>query len=98
MSAWKKIPWVNKHPRAAVGILVAALAVAGLGLLPGGDASTADAMDQVFFKVQRGPLTISINEGGTIVSRERHTVATDLSDDTTILWLIDEGAEVTKGQ
>ncbi|MBI5724230.1 MAG: HlyD family efflux transporter periplasmic adaptor subunit [Planctomycetes bacterium] len=50
------------------------------------------------FKVQRGPLTISVMESGTIQNREKAIVKSAVEGRTTILTLIPEGARVTKGQ
>lgn len=49
------------------------------------------------FEAQQGPLTISVTESGTIQSRERVIVKSQVEGRTTILWLIDEGRHVEKG-
>ncbi len=49
------------------------------------------------FDVRRGPLTISVTESGTIQSRERVVVSSEVEGRTTILWLIEEGEHVRKG-
>ncbi len=50
------------------------------------------------FEVRQGPLTISVTESGTIQSRERVTVSSELEGRTTILWLIEEGQIVEEGE
>ncbi len=49
------------------------------------------------FEVRRGPLTISVTESGTIQSRERVLVKSEVEGRTSILWLIEEGTQVSKG-
>ncbi|MDY7011653.1 MAG: efflux transporter periplasmic adaptor subunit, partial [Planctomycetota bacterium] len=47
--------------------------------------------------VQRGPLTISVTESGTIQSRERAVIKSEVEGTTTILSLVPEGVTVRKG-
>jgi len=49
------------------------------------------------FVVRQGPLTISVTESGTIQSRERVVVKSEVEGRTSILWLIEEGTHVKKG-
>ncbi len=49
------------------------------------------------FVVKRGPLRISVTEAGTIKSRDRVVVKSEVEGRTTILWLIQEGKHVQKG-
>jgi len=49
------------------------------------------------FEARRGPLTISVTESGTIQSRERVVVQSEVEGRTTIIWLIEEGTQVQKG-
>lgn len=49
------------------------------------------------FKAKRGPLTISVTESGTIMAREQVILKSQVEGMTTILWLIDEGVVVKKG-
>ncbi len=49
------------------------------------------------FVVKRGPLRISVTEAGTIKSRDRVVVKSEVEGRTTILWLIPEGKHVQKG-
>ena len=50
------------------------------------------------FEARRGPLTISVTESGTIQSRERVVVQSEVEGRTTIIWLIEEGTQVQKGE
>ncbi len=46
---------------------------------------------------KEGPLTISVTEAGTIQAREQLILKNEVEGQTTILFLIDEGTRVTKG-
>lgn len=76
---------------AVVGVIVTAaafkLASAGAGGME--DAST--------FVVEKGDLTISINESGTIKSRDLEIIKSQLEGISTVLWVIDEATHVKKG-
>ncbi len=50
------------------------------------------------FEVARGPLTISVIESGTIKAREQIIIKNEVEGRTSIIYLIPEGARVTKGQ
>jgi len=47
--------------------------------------------------VQRGPLVISVTESGTIQNRERVVIKSEVEGNTTIIYLIPEGAQVEEG-
>jgi HlyD family secretion protein len=49
------------------------------------------------FAVRRGPLVISVTESGTIKSREKVVLKSEVAGRTTILTLIPEGTHVKKG-
>lgn len=78
----------------AIGLAVLVILGVGLHMWRAGadDSSTVPT-----FEVRRGPLTISVTESGTIQSRERVMVNSELEGRTTILWLIEEGQVVEKG-
>jgi len=48
-------------------------------------------------EVQRGPLVISVAESGTVQSRQRVVVKSEVEGTTTILYLVAEGPVVKKG-
>jgi len=54
--------------------------------------------DQPTFATVEGPLTISVVEAGTIRPREQIILKNEVEGQTVILFLIDEGTEVKKGQ
>ena len=77
----------------AVVVLVG-MAVVWLKVVRGGeDPASAYAT----FTVKRGPLTISVLETGTIKSRDQQIVKNEVEGRTSIVWLIDEGVHVKKG-
>ncbi len=84
-----------KHKQVGVGVVlgVAALWVVALGMNRGESESGALPT----FEVRQGPLTISVTESGTIQSRERVVVRSEVEGRTTILWLIEEGVNVQEG-
>jgi len=49
------------------------------------------------FTVERGPLTISVLEAGTINARDVEVIKSEVEGHTTVLWVIDEATEVKKG-
>lgn len=87
----------RRHPRKLAA--VALVAVAGVFFLVSGTRGPAEGGSgpSVYAAARRGPMTVSVDEGGTIVSRERVTVAADLTQDTSFIWIIGEGTVVRKG-
>jgi len=53
--------------------------------------------ERVIFNTRRGPLTISVNVSGTIQAREQEVIKCEVEGQTQILWVIEEGKEVEKG-
>jgi len=49
------------------------------------------------FAVKRGPLTISVLESGTIKAREQIIIKNEIEGRSSIIWLIEEGTLVKKG-
>jgi len=49
------------------------------------------------FTVQEGPLTISVSSGGSIQSRDKVVIASELEGNNTVIWVIDEGTNVQTG-
>jgi len=87
---------VKKHSKKKliIGALVAALAVtAWLLTRKGGTAG-----EQVpVFAVQRGPLTIAVTSGGSIQSRDKVVISSELEGNNTLIWVITEGVNVQPG-
>ena len=49
------------------------------------------------FTVQRGPLTIAVTSGGSIQSRDKAVISSELEGNNTVIWVIDEGVNVQPG-
>lgn len=49
------------------------------------------------FAVQEGPLTIAVTSGGSIQSRDKVVIASELEGNNTVIWVIDEGTNVQSG-
>jgi len=71
-------------------VLIAVL----LKVVRGGNEPTSDLAT---FAAKRGPLTISVLESGTIKAREQIIIKNEVEGRTSIIWLIDEGTVVKKG-
>lgn len=63
----------------------------------GSDPLAAD-QQQATFSAKRGPLTISVSEAGTVRPREQIIIKSEVEGQPVILYLIDEGIEVNKGE
>lgn len=68
-----------------------------LGLVARGNRSEEVSVESVF-EVQRGPLTISVIQPGTVQSREQAKVLCEVPGNRSILWVIEEGSEVDQGE
>ncbi|MCA9448459.1 MAG: HlyD family efflux transporter periplasmic adaptor subunit [Candidatus Omnitrophica bacterium] len=82
-------------------VLVLILIIAGGSLYA---AKTADfgqdqtaLINEPFFEVKTGPLTISVSESGTIQAKEMVILKSEVEGRSTILSLVPEGTEVKKG-
>jgi len=49
------------------------------------------------FTVQEGPLTIAVTSGGSIQSRDKVVINSELEGNNTVIWVIDEGTNVQSG-
>ncbi|MCB2182621.1 MAG: efflux RND transporter periplasmic adaptor subunit [Desulfobulbaceae bacterium] len=61
------------------------------------DSQGTDPANQPVFIVKQGPLTVGVTEAGTIRPREQIILKSEVEGQTVILFLIDEGKEVKKG-
>jgi len=77
---------------AAVVIILAIIFAAG------GGAGGEDAASMPVFKVKKGLLNINVTESGTIQAREQEILVSKVEGRTTIIYLIEEGARVKKGE
>lgn len=78
---------------AASAVTVAAAALLMTRLSPREDSAGKEPT----FTVQRGPLTISVTESGTIKAREQLIIKNEVEGRTTIISLVPEGSLVRKG-
>ncbi len=85
----------NKRKLTAAGIALMAVITVLIAL--GMNRGDTDGAAVPTFEVRQGPLTISVTESGTIQSRERVVVKSEVEGRTSILWLIEEGTHVRKG-
>ena len=49
------------------------------------------------FTVQQGPLTIAVTSGGSIQSRDKVVINSELEGNNTVIWVINEGTNVQSG-
>ncbi len=87
---------VRKRGKKKFIITAAVLAVLlGGWLLMGRGGKKAEPV--ALFTVQRGPLTISVTSGGSIQSRDKVVIASELEGNNTVIWVIPEGTNVQSG-
>ena len=92
------IPKIQNGKKIRYTVLAGAAAVVLLGgglflLTSRGQSDQAQAI----FPVQRGPLTISIFQAGTIKAKNQVIIKNEVEGRTSIIYLIEEGARVRKG-
>ncbi|MDP8244883.1 MAG: HlyD family efflux transporter periplasmic adaptor subunit [Candidatus Hinthialibacter antarcticus] len=89
-----------KSNKAGILIVLAVLCVAagfGYTSMQSNGSINPDLINVPVFQVKQGPLKISVVESGTIRPRDEVILRNDTDDDTTIVSIIAEGAEVKKG-
>jgi len=84
-------------PYAMVTVLAFTAAGVGVWAVWGPDGGTQKIAPGDIHVVERGPLTISIREAGTIHHRDKVIVKSKLEGQSTVIWIIDEGKHVRKG-
>lgn len=78
----------------AIALLVAIAAIKGFRTP---DMAETQVSDQPTYTVRQGPLLISVNEAGSIRPREQIILKNEVEGQTVILYVIEEGREVNKG-
>jgi HlyD family secretion protein len=79
-------------------LLVAVLlAVAAWAAYQRQGAAGRDDAGMPTIEAARGPLTISVTQNGSIQSRDRVVVRSEVEGRNTIIWLVEEGRQVDKG-
>jgi HlyD family secretion protein len=92
---WQKL---SSFGQAAILVCLLALVVFSILLNPESERSSVQNTDAALvFEVRKGPLNISVVESGTIKAREQEIIKSEVEGATTILWLIEEGINVKKG-
>ena len=76
------------------GILLAIVGGAGAFLL-GGGSSEEESIPT--FTVAEGPLTIGITSSGSIQSKDKITLKSELEGNNTVIWVVEEGVNVKAG-
>lgn len=90
----------KRLPRWGWGLLIVTVVLLVGGAMvwrwmrPGGGARTSP----LTFTVERGPLTISVAESGTIRAREQVIITSEVEGQTTLIYLIEEGKLVKQGE
>lgn len=90
----------NRPPtRVLVLLSIAVLLLIAWALLtPSPNNEYQESKRLLLFTAKQGPLTISVNESGTIDNREKIVVKSEVEGKTTILFLVPEGTNVREGQ
>jgi HlyD family secretion protein len=92
--------WLRRLRRLAViGLMAAGLAAAWpwARLQLGAREAAVPGAGLPVHVVERGDLTISVTEDGSLVSAENIDIVCNVAGGTTIVWIIDDGARVTEG-
>lgn len=79
-------------------MFIASAVAAGLlivGLILNGSKKAAEPVP--VFAVREGPLTIAVTSGGSIQSRDKVVISSELEGVNTVIWVIDEGTNVQTG-
>jgi HlyD family secretion protein len=97
MSATKQNRQKPRRRLPVVVSVVIVLGVLGAFALTRSVGSGAAGASQPTFRVQKGPLTISVVESGTIKSLEQVSLKSEVEGQATLIFLIPEGTQVQKG-
>ena len=87
-------PWWRTWPILTATALAVILSLWAFGSMLGGE---GDADNGPIYKVARGPMTIHVTEAGTIQAREQVVLKCEVEGQTTIIWIVEEGKHVKKG-
>ena len=86
---------IKKKPALSTGgIILLVLLVVGIIFLFNGESAESSIPT---YEVKQGPLKISVAETGTIQPKEKIIVKNQVEGQTTIVYLLDEGTKVRKG-
>ena len=90
---------MSKATKTSTIIIIAIVAISSLiAILTIGKLDrSSSTLTGATYTVERGRLAISLTESGTIKSRDQHIVKSQVEGRTSIIYVIDEGAVVEKG-
>lgn len=88
-------PWWRRRRAwfALLALLVAATLVAARQFV-----AISPSSDLPLYEVREGPLSISVKGAGTVQSLRNQIVRSQVGGRNTVIWIIDEGKQVTNGQ
>jgi HlyD family secretion protein len=86
----------NRKIRYGIFIATAVIVILGGGLFLMGSQEDSENISATF-TVQKGPLTISVLESGTIKAKDQVIIQNEVEGRTSLIYLIDEGSRVKKG-
>lgn len=84
----------SKKKKAIVACSVIACVFVAWLAIRGGDKKSEPVP---VFAVQEGPLTIAVTSGGSIQSRDKVVISSELEGNNTVIWVIEEGTNVQNG-
>jgi HlyD family secretion protein len=91
-------PKLRRRIPLLAGLVVVLGALGALAFALSGSVGSGSAGgSQPVFRVRQGPLTISVVTSGTMKSREQVSLKNEVEGQTTIIYLVPEGARVQRG-
>ncbi len=87
-------PWWRTWPTLTGTAVAVILGIWFFGGMLGGEGMSDNGP---LYKVARGPMTIHVTESGTIQAREQVVLKCEVEGQTTIIWIVEEGKHVKKG-
>jgi HlyD family secretion protein len=90
------IRFFKKRPLVVIASAIVIIAL-GIAMSMVFQTEQGTTSNHVTFTVERGPLTISVIESGTIKARDQVIIKNEVEGKTSILYLIPEGTPVKKG-
>jgi HlyD family secretion protein len=85
----------NKRKNKIIALVLLGLVVLGLVLTQRKRGGKDEEVP--IFDVKEGPLTIAVTSGGSVQSRDKVIITSELEGNNTVIWVIDEGVTVQAG-
>lgn len=89
--------WVLSRPITLAAVGVVFLALLGLLVLGGGSDEVQNGSEGLVYEAKIEPFTIIVSESGSIESRDRVVIKSEVPGQNTIIYLIPEGSMVEEG-